>query len=143
MECFPFCKKGVLKNFGKSSGRFNMKKFQKQPLEVFCKKKLFLKTLQNSLENTCARVSFFIKLQGETCNFIKKKRLWHRCFPVNYAKFLNKNIFLQDTSGRLLLKFSGISRSPYFTEHLLCLVSVFNDQRHFQWRSAFVIKVKF
>ena len=143
MECFPFCKKGVLKNFGKSSGRFNMKKFQKQPLEVFCKKKLFLKTLQNSLENTCARVSFFIKLQGEICNFIKKKRLWHRCFPVNYAKFLNKNTFLQDTSGRLLLKFSGISRSPYFTEHLLCLVSVFNDQRHFQWRSAFVIKVKF
>ena len=31
-----------------------------------------------------------------------KKRLWHRCFPVNFAKFL-KTPFLQNISGRLLL----------------------------------------
>ena len=31
-----------------------------------------------------------------------KKRLWHRCFPVNFAKFLRTS-FLQNTSGRLLL----------------------------------------
>ena len=31
-----------------------------------------------------------------------KKRLWHRCFPLNFAKFL-RTPFLQDTSGRLLL----------------------------------------
>ena len=31
-----------------------------------------------------------------------KKRLWHRCFPMNFAKFL-KTLFLQNTSGRLLL----------------------------------------
>ena len=31
-----------------------------------------------------------------------KKRLWHRCFPVNFAKFLTTP-FLQNTSGRLLL----------------------------------------
>ena len=33
-----------------------------------------------------------------------KKRLWHRCFPVNFAKFLRTR-FLQNTSGRLLLDF--------------------------------------
>ena len=43
-------------------------------------KKMFLKILQNSQENPCARVSFLIKLQ-------LKKTLWHRCFPVNIAKF--------------------------------------------------------
>ena len=32
-----------------------------------------------------------------------KKRLWHRCFPVNLAKFL-RTPFLQNTSGRLLLQ---------------------------------------
>ena len=32
-----------------------------------------------------------------------KKRLWHRCFPANFAKFL-RTPFLQNTSGRLLLK---------------------------------------
>ena len=31
-----------------------------------------------------------------------KKRLWYRCFPVNFAKFLGTP-FLQNTSGRLLL----------------------------------------
>ena len=31
-----------------------------------------------------------------------KKKLWHRCFSVNFAKFL-RTLFLQNTSGRLLL----------------------------------------
>ena len=50
-------------------------------------KKVFLEISQNSLENTSARVSFLIKL---------KKRLWHRCFPVNFVKFL-RTPFLQNT----------------------------------------------
>ena len=32
-----------------------------------------------------------------------KKRLWYRCFPVNFAKFLRRP-FLQNTPGRLLLQ---------------------------------------
>ena len=35
-----------------------------------------------------------------------KKRLWHRCFSVNFAKFLRQP-FLQNNSERLLLKFSS------------------------------------
>ena len=31
-----------------------------------------------------------------------KKRFWHRCFPVNFVKFLGTSFF-QNTSGRLLL----------------------------------------
>ena len=46
----------------------------------------FLKDSQNSHENTGARVSFLIKLQAETCNFIKKEAL-AQVF-VNFAKFL-------------------------------------------------------
>ena len=38
-------------------------------------KKVFLKFSQNSQENTCARASFLIKLQAETCNFISKETL--------------------------------------------------------------------
>ena len=52
-------------------------------------KKVFLEISQNSQENTCARVSFLIK------------RLWHRCFPMNFAKFL---------------------RTPFLTEHLRWLL---------------------
>ena len=36
------------------------------------------------------------------------QRLWHRCFPVNFEKFL-KTPFLQNTSGRLLLWFMAFS----------------------------------
>ena len=39
--------------------------------------------------------------QASVCKFIKK-RLWHRCFPVKFAKFL-RIPFLQNTSGWLLL----------------------------------------
>ena len=44
---------------------------QKQRPEVFCERKVFLEISQNLQENTCARVSFLIKLQA--CKFIKKE----------------------------------------------------------------------
>ena len=64
-------------------------------------KKVFLEISKNSQENTCPRVSFLIKLQARPATLLKK-RLWHRCFPVNFARFL-RIPFLQNTSGRLLL----------------------------------------
>ena len=51
---------------------------QKQPSEVFCNKR-------------CSK--------GFPATLLKK-RLWHRCFPMNFAKFL---------------------RTPFFTEHLWSL----------------------
>ena len=58
--------------------------FQKQLPEVF------LEISQNSQENNAT---------------LLKKWLWHRCLPVNFAKFL-RTPFLDNTSGRLLLFFS-------------------------------------
>ena len=46
----------------------------------------------------------FNKVAGLGTATLLKKRLWHRCFPVNFAKFL-RTPFLQNTSGRLLLLF--------------------------------------
>ena len=39
---------------------------------------------------------FLIKLQAKA---LKKKRLWHRCFPVNFTKF-QRTPFLQNTFER-------------------------------------------
>ena len=61
-------------------------------------KKVFLEISQNSQENSCARVSFLIKLRPTT---LFKKRLWHMCFPVNFVKFL---------------------KTPFFSEHLRWLL---------------------
>ena len=72
-------------------------------------KKVFLeRSSQDSQENTCIRDSYLIELQ--TWKAVKK-RLWHKCFPVNLAKFL-RTPFLQNTSGRLLLLLAFQKQPP-------------------------------
>ena len=68
-----FCKIGVLRNFAKFSG--------KHPCQGL----------------------FFNKVAGLRPATLLKIRLWHRCFPVNFAKFL---------------------RTPLLTEHLRWLLMV-------------------
>ena len=80
---------------------------QKQPLGVFYEKGV-LRNFAKFTEKYLCQSLFFIK----ACNFIKKetlrpatllkKRLSHRCFPVNFAKCL-WTPFLYNTSWRLLL----------------------------------------
>ena len=65
---------------------------------------------RNNIKNKSSHQSCSVK-KGVLRNFAKftgpatllKKRLWYRCFPVNFAKFL-RTAFSQNTSGRLLLK---------------------------------------
>ena len=53
--------------------------------------------------------SLFVKVVGlQTCNFMKK-RLRHRCFPVNIMKFLRKPT-LKNTYEQLLLKIGVIHK---------------------------------
>ena len=61
-------------------------------------RKVFLKISRNSQENTCARVSFLIKFIDLKPTMLLKKRLWHRCFPSSFAKFL-RTPFLQKSTG--------------------------------------------
>ena len=53
--------------------------------------------------NTCARLSFFNKVAGRRPETLLKKRVWHRCFPLNFAKF-SRTSFSRNTSGQLLLQ---------------------------------------
>ena len=66
------CKKGVLRNFPKFTG----------------------KHLSQSL--------FFNKVAGSPATLLRK-RLWHRCFPVNFAKFLRTFFFIEHLRWLLLL----------------------------------------
>ena len=78
---------------------------------------------KSSQENTCARVFFLIKLQTKPATLLKK-RLWHRSFPANYVKFL-KTPFLQNTSGRLLLKIASLDlTSKFLNLKIHCVKSV-------------------
>ena len=59
--------------------------------EVFCKKVVLRKIAKFTAKHLCLRPATLLK-----------KRLWHRCFPVNFAKFLRLP-FLQNSSKPLLL----------------------------------------
>ena len=48
--------------------------------------KVFLEISQNSQENPCV---------GLRPGTLLKKRLWHRCFPVNFAKFLKAPFIIE------------------------------------------------
>ena len=50
------------------------------------------------------------KTAGLRLATLLKKSLWHRCFPVNFAKFL-RIPFLQNTSGQLLLLLKFLVKS--------------------------------
>ena len=52
-------------------------------------------------KHLCHRL-FFNKVVGVRAATLLKKRVWRRCFSVNFEKFL-KTAFLQNTSGRRLL----------------------------------------
>ena len=54
-------------------------------------KKTFLEISQNWKENACARVSFL------------KKRLWYRCFPVKFGKFLRTSFLTEHLRWLLLV----------------------------------------
>ena len=74
---------------------------------MFCKKRCSLRNgaLRNFAKFTGKHLCqslFFNKVADLRSATLLKKRLWHRCFPVNFAKFL-KTPFLQNTSGRLVL----------------------------------------
>ena len=70
------CKKGVPKNFAKFTGK-----------------------------NQCQSL-FFNKVASLRPAALLKKRLWHRCFPKNFAKFL---------------------RTPFLTEHLRWMLLTFSE----------------
>ena len=58
---------------------------------VFCEKGV-LRIFVKFTGNACARVYLLIKLQTAPATLLKK-RLWHRCFPVIFAKFLRTPFF--------------------------------------------------
>ena len=79
---------------------------------------------------------FFNKVAGLRPATLLKKRLWHRCFTLNFAKFL-RTPSLQNTSGRLLrakVKYMKIhaTSANYFTKSR-SFETVFSKKRPHYW----------
>ena len=76
---------------------------------------MFLEISQNSQENTCARV-FFSIVAGLRLVTLLKKRQHHRCFPMNFTKFL-ETPFVKDLLWWLLLQVSISENFEKFQEN--------------------------
>ena len=89
------CKKGVLGNFAKFTG-----------------------------QHLCQNL-FFNKVVGLRPANLLKKRLWHSCFPVNFAEFL-RTPFLTEHHRWLLLN------AKVFT----CKILIATKKRSFVWETS-------
>ena len=94
--------------------------FQKQPPEVFYEKRCSQKSRKIPVKHQCQSL-IFNKVAGLRLTTLLKKRLLHRCFPANFAKFLRTPL-LQNTSGGAASVFFrknfSFSLSIYFQQYL-------------------------
>ena len=86
------------KSFDASSnwGYCGIIKFRSSRPEVFCKKCVLRNFTKFTGKHPCQSL-FFNKVADLRPATLLKQRFWHRCFPVNFVKFL---------------------RTPFYTEHL-------------------------
>ena len=68
---------------------------------MFCKKDVLTNFTKFTGKHLCWSL-FLNKVAGLRPTTLLKKRLWHRCFPANFAKFV-RTPFLQNISGWMLL----------------------------------------
>ena len=67
-------------------------------------------------KHLCQRL-FFNKAESLRSATLSKKRLWYRCFPVNFAKFLR----------------TPLLRTPFWATASVCWDAVMNINTHIQW----------
>ena len=77
-------------------------KFQKQPLEVFCKKGVLRNFTKFTGKHQCKSL-IFNKVTGLRPATLLKTRLLHRCSPVNFVKFLRTPILTERLRWLLLI----------------------------------------
>ena len=96
----------LLLHYSSLSWKINIMVSSEAAVQRCSVKKAFLEISQNSEENTCAKVSFLIKLQAlafRPATWLKK-RLWDRCFPVNFTKCLRTPLFIEHPYWLLLFR---------------------------------------
>ena len=109
---------------------------KKQPLEGFSKKGVLKKFLKIHLK-THVLESYFNRVSGLRVVTLLKKRLQHRCFQINFMKFL-RTPFLQNTSV-ICLTVSFHKEVLYICSNLLLLEkwTKFTILRSFHFANTF------
>ena len=72
---------------------------QKQPPEVLYEKKSVLGNSTKFTGKHLYQSLFFNKVAGLRPATLLKKRLWHRCFPLNFGKFSRAPFYRTHSGG--------------------------------------------
>ena len=100
----PICKCGT----DKETAVYYLLHFQKQPPDLFYKKRCSFKILQNSLENTCARVSLFYTSKTSGRLLLHCPNFSHeRLILINNIRNINNNILDLNESRFSVVPLSG------------------------------------
>ena len=105
-----FYKKGFLRNFSKFTGK-----------------------------HPCQRV-FFNKIAGFRPATLLKKTLWHRCFPVNFEKFLRTPFFAEHL--RWLLLHKDLQFDLHFSVYSLRLFLYYERNRSYRDNNMHYVTAK-
>ena len=84
---------------------FQIANVRSSRLKVVCEKNVLRNFAEFKGKHLCQSL-FFNKVASLRPPTLLKKRLWHRCFPVNFAKFL-RTPFLTEHFHWVLLKSSA------------------------------------
>ena len=96
-ECLPqsiFQQQMFLKRWSRSLQSLNAIKHRGSRQEVFCKKRVLINFAKVTGKHLCQSL-LFDKVAILRPATLLKKRLWHRCFPVNFLKFLWIPFFIE------------------------------------------------
>ena len=94
--------------------------------EVFCQRSV-LRIFANFTGKHQCQTLFLIKVPDLRLETLLKKRLWHRCFPLNSAKFLRTPFFIEQLWWLLLqIPHAGLC---FFTDVSLVALIVFTYVR--------------
>ena len=96
---------------------------QKLPPEVFYKKGVLRKFAKFTGKPLC-RSLFFSKVAGLKLATLLKKRLSHKCFPVNFANFLRTPFFIEHLWWQLLFNADGLPIMSYSGNNLQYFIDV-------------------
>ena len=75
--------------------------------DVFCKKGVLRNIAKFTGKHLCQSL-YFNKAAGLRSTTLLKKKLWHSCFPVNFAKFLITLFTVEDPYWLLLVLFISL-----------------------------------
>ena len=99
--------------------------------EMFCKEGV-LRNVENFTRKHLNQSLFLNKVAGLSPATLSKKRLWHRCFPVNFAKFLRTPFLTEHPRWLLLTVAVSVSVSTLY--FLLDIFSFFTTLFHDYWQ---------